>query len=185
MATAQAAMARDALLWVMKQPHRAVALLDALPDGHWAGSVLSDLIQDDRRRRGFAYFDPVPEVCMPGNVAVNLCIELLQGDLAVLALVAASGGRPHSLCKRMVSARANRHYTETGEELVQMHLFTDGTFRTKIVKTTRQTVDADRTEPGDIVRVRWSWTDPKLEDLPEHLALAAAGTSDPLHLRHR
>ena len=157
-------MARDAMSWMVKYPHRAVALLDAAPGGHWARSVLSDIIQEDRRRRAWVYFEPQTVVDMPENVAVNICIELLQGDLAVLVLAASTdrGRRLGSIWDQMISAYVREHRRQTGQEIMNIELTSDGILETEIHIVSRRTVDADRTEPGERPRVRYRWRDFRL-----------------------
>ena len=151
-------MARDAMLWMLANPHRAVALLDAGRDASWARSELSDIIREDRRRRG-VYVDAETQDDMPANIAVNLCIELLQGDIAVLLLVAATGGRLHSLCQLMISAHVRQHLQQTGEEIRDLKLYTDGVLHTDIHVVTRRMVDAVRTGSGACRSVMYRWRD--------------------------
>ena len=87
---------------------------------------------------------------MTANVAVNVCIELLQGDVAVLMFLACADRDEQpplsNIWNRMIAAHTRLLYQRTGEQISRLVLFSDGRLQTTAV-TTRLAVLPDMSGP--------------------------------------
>jgi hypothetical protein len=144
----------NALLWVFDHPRQASNALLPTRRGHcpfrsqlldvlnWVqdmGYIEEEWYEQIRRHR------QTYERClgaMTANVAVNICIELLAGDVAMLLFLAnycMDARHPLSrIWDRMITAHVRVHQRQTGEHIARLVLRSDGQLQTSTV--TRRTV---------------------------------------------